>query len=826
MQTRPGHGRAQGAATATAETSSSVAPTTDSAPDPLIGELIDGRYQVEKLLGAGGQGDVYLATDKVLGCHRVLKFLKAAYVDVEDMRRRLAREARIAASLDSPYLVPVLDVSMESKPPYLVMPYCDGGSLSQEVVRLGRLSYASTKRYLEHIAAALATAHHQGYVHRDLKPANVLLTYDPGTRQMRARLLDFGTARDLQVDMTQITEQGHLVGTLGYLAPEFLTTTDAELVPAADVFAVGQIAHILLTGQKPRRRSAVEWAAHYAALGEEARKHQTTARGREPLASVALPGNEYLPPAFCDVIDRCLSLDPNERYEDGAELYDALRRVERLASAKPGTIVDRRYELVEKLGEGGQAVVWEARSLETQSSVAIKMMLPSEEYSQEQRDYLLSRFQREMDVLMQLRHPGVVQVLGQGRVGGDPYIVLERLSGSPLSKIHAELDWKTTCEIVTELASALQAAHNAGVVHRDLKGENIIITGDGRVVLIDFGIARIPDSQLTGTARLGTPGATAPEQHTRRPDDVGPAADQWALGAMVYRLLTGMVPGEQHPGELRHVAENDVAQQLQQATVVAFAECIPDLEPEVATALERAMAYDPSLRFPDVQTFASALSGTSHLDVSLYASDGRISGVTITPHATTERVAAAQHVYVRSGLRRWVAGTLALALLGIAAVVAMKLGTGDGDGSMKATTPAPVSPDAGTETTGERSPPAQTIDARPAPKLVLESLTLKTTRRGKELNGVRLLIDGEVKSSPAVVERKAGATVITTVVDRRFKETRTKVVMPSGGDTIKIHLERASRSRRRGPTKKPTDPKPPRDDLPDIIDMPGGKKTP
>ena len=201
------------------------------------------------------------------------------------------------------------------------------------------------------------------------------------------------------------------------------------------------------------------------------------------------------------------------------------------------------YEIEGVLGRGGMGVVYRARHLRLNRTVALKMLLTGAYAGREQ----FERFEHEARIVAGLRHPNIVQLYDVGTVEGRPYFTMEiveggslarKLSGTPLSAIEA-------ASLVADLAAAVEAAHQSGIIHRDLKPDNVLLTDDGTPKVSDFGLARQLESglglTLTG-APLGTPSYMAPEQARGDKTSVGPATDIYALGAILYECLTGRPP--------------------------------------------------------------------------------------------------------------------------------------------------------------------------------------------------------------------------------------------------------------------------------------------
>jgi serine/threonine-protein kinase len=201
------------------------------------------------------------------------------------------------------------------------------------------------------------------------------------------------------------------------------------------------------------------------------------------------------------------------------------------------------YDVESVLGRGGMGVVYKARQLRLNRAVALKMILGGPCVGRSD----LSRFAREAEAVASLRHAHIVQVYDVGDFDGLPYFTMEHVEGGTLAQKLAGTPQPAAraAELVATLAGAVEAAHRAGIIHRDLKPSNILLAADGTAKITDFGLSRHfgDDHTLTlsGT-RLGTPSYMAPEQAQGRAGAVGPAADVYSLGAILYELLTGRPP--------------------------------------------------------------------------------------------------------------------------------------------------------------------------------------------------------------------------------------------------------------------------------------------
>ena len=206
-------------------------------------------------------------------------------------------------------------------------------------------------------------------------------------------------------------------------------------------------------------------------------------------------------------------------------------------------VVARRYVLMDRLGVGGMGEVWRAHDLVTQSLVALKILLASIAGSTAAE----VRFQREIEAMARLDHPSIVPVIDAGR---DPhvglYFVMTLQSGKPLNEVHPRYrSWRTLWPVLDRVLDALGHAHARGVIHRDIKPDNVLIDDDDEPVLLDFGVARLKDQARSGTSAhdmLGTVDYAAPEQATGSRRRIGPWTDIYAFGIVLYEIVSGRLP--------------------------------------------------------------------------------------------------------------------------------------------------------------------------------------------------------------------------------------------------------------------------------------------
>jgi serine/threonine protein kinase len=261
-------------------------------------KILPPRYLDPERIGTGGMGDIFVATDELLGRRVAVKVLADRYAWDEGIRQRFTREALAAARLSGePGAVTIFDVGEWSGRPYIVMEHLPGGSLEDQLRRSGAQPPAQALRWLEQAAVVIDAAHRQGVVHRDIKPANLLLDADG-----HVHVADFGIASAAWLG--SLTMTGMVLGTAGYLSPEQARGERAG--PESDLYALAVVAFELLSGERP--------------FANESTTAEAVAHANAPVPSIA-----DQPPAVDAVFQRALAKDPAARYPTAAGFVSALR---------------------------------------------------------------------------------------------------------------------------------------------------------------------------------------------------------------------------------------------------------------------------------------------------------------------------------------------------------------------------------------------------------------------------------------------------------------------------------------------------------------------
>jgi serine/threonine-protein kinase len=269
----------------------------------------------------------------------------------------------------------------------------------------------------------------------------------------------------------------------------------------------------------------------------------------------------------------------------------------RVAEVAPGSVVDGRYRILRRIGSGGMADVWLADDTHLQRQVALKVL--HSRFAQDQE--FVERFQREAEAAAGLQHPNVVAVFDRGNVDGTHYIAMQYLEGRTLKElIDAGLTPEQAAGLIRQVLEGARFAHRHGVVHRDLKPQNVIVDAEGKATVTDFGIARAGVSEITQAGSvMGTPHYLSPEQ--AQGFDVTAVSDLYSVGVMLYEALTGRVPFEGDSAVA--VAMKQVSQAPQRPSSIN-----PQVSPALDAVVMRALEKEPGQRFQSADAFIAALA--------------------------------------------------------------------------------------------------------------------------------------------------------------------------------------------------------------------------
>ncbi|MES1245556.1 MAG: protein kinase [Acidobacteriota bacterium] len=533
------------------------------------------RYELRVRLGEGSAGAVYKAWDPELERWVALRLIPPGLAGRGEERQPLVREALTVAALEHPNVDPVYDVGeADDGSLFLVCALCEGETLAERL-RRGPLRMEGAVELAVQIAAAVGQVHEHGILHGRLRPSNVRVGADG-----QVRVTDFGLC-GLEERTWRTLRSGEPAAT-EYLAPELLLGETVS--PRSDVWAIGA------------------------------------------LLAAMLGKREGLPDELSRVVERTLASRPSDRYASAGALRDALRllRTQRETSPRPaGRAPGRlpelsdarrlsRYRIGELLGGGGMGVVYKAEDIQLGRTVALKF-LPADLAGDPAAK---ARFLQEARAASALDHPNICTVYEVGETeDGQLYLAMPWYEGETLRARIARgpLPVHEALECALQIAKGLARAHRHGIVHRDVKPANLMLTADGLVKILDFGVAKLAgEASLTRTgAAVGTAAYMAPEQI--RGDAVDARADLWSLGVVVYEMVTGRrpFPGD-NPEAIRHAVLTRAPEPV--------ARLRPDAPPDLERLIRRLLSKLAHGRHPTADAVAAELRillGRSGVSASL-----------------------------------------------------------------------------------------------------------------------------------------------------------------------------------------------------------------
>lgn len=472
-------------------------------------DLIGGRYRLDRLLGSGGSGRVFLATDEVSGRQVAVKMFFAIEARGGAAFERFAREAQLSQTLRHPSLVEVYEVSLDLG--FLVMELLHGGSLAQRLSQGDRLSGQQVRRMAIELVDGLSAAHHRGIIHRDVKPANVFFD-SRGT----AKLGDFGVAH--LVDLGQ-TQTGGLIGTLAYMSPEQIT--GAPITVAADLYCLGITLFEALTGRLPFL--GPDFVAQH--LGE------TPAAPTELDPSVA--------PAWNAVLARLLMKNPSERTPSLVELRAELETLDLAGRALPVGGMHAR----DKAASAAAAASASAMAA-TSDAAAAAAAAEAPRYQFEtpvgttpisqlvravdtvlQRSVILERFEatdeaalvmEQVRLLARAHTPFLQRALSFDRLSR--VAVFEAPSGASIAEQRPALSAAELVRVIKRLARGIAAVHELGGWHGGIELRSVVLDEGNVPTILSSGLGGLRAEPTEGTLEASAPGAAVHRDGSARKD--------------------------------------------------------------------------------------------------------------------------------------------------------------------------------------------------------------------------------------------------------------------------------------------------------------------
>jgi serine/threonine protein kinase len=593
-----------------------VSPLTDA--ESLVGITLSGGYKTDRLIDEAGSGIVLAARDQA--GHAVAVKVLRPQAATEEMLSRVSREASILTKLNDRHVVPVLDVGhdLESDLVYLVMPLLSGSDVADVLGRAGVLPPVTAARIALQASNALIAAHAAGIAFRDLRPAKLFLE-NTAEGEVVVRVLGPGLR---EIDADSPTGLGST--TTGSRGSGSGSGASARADRRADIFCLGAVLYQMLSGRPPfaedrpsnpggrgpssRRIPPIQdvapWieaplalALHGAITGDLHRRYASAEAFHEMLRAVT--GSE-----------ESLTVEMLTPLEQVARAYVA-ERADFDADPLVGHSLGGRYKVLRLIGRGGMGGVYETEAADGRR-LAAKVIFRS---VAGQDDQHMRRFIREARAATAIDSPHVVRTfeLGTDLKLGSPFIAMELLDGIDVARLLQDKGPMRPPEVVrifVQAARGLSAAHEAGIVHRDVKPANLFLhtPEEGGKVLVkvcDFGVAKRTEEGMTHDLTreggvLGSPLYMSPEQ-AKTASHVDHRSDIWGLCVSLYQTLCGAPPWSPNAS----LAELLLA--ICTERVPPLGEAAPWLSPALCAAVHKGLARDPDERWQSMDAFIAAL---------------------------------------------------------------------------------------------------------------------------------------------------------------------------------------------------------------------------
>ena len=549
---------------------------------PFSGTILKGIYRLEHQIGVGGFSQVFAAQQQGMARRVAVKILLPDVTSIDQQAvQRFELEGSNLQRLASPHTVRVHDVGRTAHDvPFMVMELLQGRSLLN-VMRSGPLPHERVRQIAIQALKALGEAHEQDIVHRDVTPGNIMLCSYYEEPEF-VKIIDFGIAKLIDDHRIALTQQGKVMGTPRFMAPEQLKGqpvgphTDlyalglvmAEALCGQEIYASGRPVHLIVQQQISTDPPPIPEAVLQGPLGAVVRR-----------ATLKTPGDRY--PSARAMLRDLRALDSLGAYTVGAsgigwegaanhqDGTEQLSLPANLGEHTPGDVVCG-YRLEQLLLEKSSTLLFRASQPGLERTVVLKLLKPELRSNAQ----LLGRFERELSLIGKLQHPNLVVAIDGGLPprADTPFLAFEDLQGATLLQALTQPEPRPmgsdrVAEIATQVLAALGQAHKLGVVHRNLKPSNIVLceTPGSRdaVKVIDLGLARLFDEgQANPVTRegqpVGSPRYMAPEQFTSQ--GLGPHTDLYALGLIMAEALSGQAMVNPH----------------QPITSIIQAQCSPD----------------------------------------------------------------------------------------------------------------------------------------------------------------------------------------------------------------------------------------------------------
>jgi serine/threonine protein kinase len=597
-----------------------------------------GKYVLAESIAKGGMGQVFLSIYGDAGWEKFCAIKRVLPKNSNpEALLRFRTEVEITLGLNHSNLVSLFDVGIISQQAYMAMELVEGENLRTIWNRCAEKRVPFPLEVIIYMikesAKALNYAHKfrdLGMVHRDISPPNLMMSFSG-----EMKVLDFGLA--LSTSTKRFTKPGIVYGKLPYLSPE--QARGEILTSHSDIYSLGIVFWELITGRRLFELEEDENLIDKLKLRSKGPsvKPPSIVSGRsddeldsivlamlDPIAQNRPSGDEvvsllgkYLSSKYpgtdtndaANFITSLFSEKIKENEKERQHLlkeYQEWRSSSRKKEIRAGDMIAGRYLITRVIGEGGMGKVYEAIQESIGKRVAIKVLEPKTTMAVSESEV---RFKREAKAASRIKHPSVVNILDYGFLSEmQPFLVMELLEGHSMGDVVASgpLETDRACRLGSQLARGIHAAHEAGLIHRDIKPDNIQLiidhNGQEQIKLIDFGIAKSSLGEEEDLTRpgitLGTPEYIAPELLLGEKPKI--AADIYSFGAVLYEFVTGSPPYSGNRTET--IIQNKI-----KGNRKSIHEVNPKLPLKVRTIIESCMDHDPRRRPSSLKSIAEEL---------------------------------------------------------------------------------------------------------------------------------------------------------------------------------------------------------------------------
>ena len=556
----------------------------------MLGEILFEKYKIEELLNEEPIWQLYRGVDIETRQTVIATVIRSTLIGADEFLARFREVPERLKGLDTPYAVLVEHFGENNGQAVVMQSNVTGQTLAEILADSDGLPVNFVLDIMQQIGEFLEILHHADQVHGDINPASVILGSDGVVR-----VANPGVASAL--NLGDLINSGR-VEAQAYHAPELRAGAVGIATATSDFYALGATIYESLTG---------------------------TALDLDPSDPSPSRLRLGIPPELDALVVDCLQADPARRVKTAAELLEGIEEVHQgMGVGAQETILGIEdalvghtlgaYQLVERLGQGGMATVYKAFEPALDRYVAIKVL--PQFFARDPN--FMQRFRREAKAIAQLNHPNIVPIHSYGEESGITYIAMRYVEEGALMQMRGEmLQSERAIRLILPIAKALAYAHKQGILHRDIKPGNVLLSEGDWPLLTDFGLAKMVESstQLTKTGvGVGTPMYMSPEQGQGA--EVDQRTDIYSLGIMLYELVTGDVPFR---------AGTPMAIVIKHITAP-----IPPpraINPQIPEALERiilkATAKSPDNRYQDADEMAAALEEVlSQMQISGSVSEG------------------------------------------------------------------------------------------------------------------------------------------------------------------------------------------------------------